>query len=87
MKNVQRRILNILISFDQFVFSLVTLGWAYPDETISSAVYRYEQKGHRLAIMLRPIIDFLFLPLEKDHCYNSYLSEYNRTHLPKKLEK
>ena len=57
---ISRRIKNILIAFDQFVWVLITLGAGYPDETISSATYRYEKKGQLLAKIARPVIDGLF---------------------------
>ena len=79
----KQRMLNVLIGFDQFVWVVVTLGGGYPDETISSACYRYEQKGVWIAKIMRPFVDFLFLPFEKDHCRLAYESELNNTQLPK----
>lgn len=45
--DVKRRVLNLMISLDQFVFSVITLGGSNPDETIPSAAYRLEQAGRR----------------------------------------
>lgn len=42
---MKRRALNLLIALDQFLFVLVTLGHASPDETLSAAAYRWEAKG------------------------------------------
>lgn len=73
------RIFNLLISFDQFLYVIITLGHGHPDETISSACYRYEQTGNPIAKVMRPFVDWLFLPIETEHCYKSYMSEINRT--------
>ncbi len=45
MAELKRRILNLLIALDQFLFSLVTLGHASPDETISAWAWRAESMG------------------------------------------
>ena len=78
---IGKRIRNILISIDQLVWVFVTLGYGYPDETISSASYRYEKKGALWARFMRPFVDFLFF-FEKDHCRNAYQSEVLRTQAP-----
>lgn len=75
---MKRRILNILVALNQFVFSLITLGGSRPDETMSAAAWRLEQENRWQGKVFRPFIDFLFLPLEKDHCYKAYLSELRR---------
>lgn len=75
MKN---RILNILIALDQLVYVLITLGSGKPDETMSAAAWRLEQKGHLSGKIFRPVIDTLFF-WDKNHCENSALSEINRT--------
>jgi hypothetical protein len=79
---IKRRILNVLISFDQFIFSVITLGWSFPDETISSALYRYEQKGSRFAHYGRRFVDWLFTYIEDNHCYQSYLAEFEGKQRP-----
>jgi len=79
---VKRRILNFLIAFDQFVFSIITLGGSWPDETMSAAAYRQEKNGKMVGRVFRPIIDFLFRAIEKDHCRLSYMSEQKSSHLP-----
>ncbi len=71
-----RRILNILISLDQFLFSIITLGGSNPDETMSSAAYRLEQAGRPQGKFFRPIIDWLFYPLENEHCRKAYEAEH-----------
>lgn len=83
MKEIKRRILNILIGLDQFIWVLITLGNAAPDETISAGCWRMEKKGKWQGKLFRPVIDFLFLPFEKDHCYKAYLAEINGYHAPR----
>jgi len=69
------RILNILISLDQFVFSVITLGGSNPDETMSAAAYRLEQQGRWQGRLFRPLIDMLFF-FQKDHCRKSAEAEH-----------
>lgn len=71
---MKRRLFNFLIALDQFLFVLVTLGHANPDETISSAAWRWERDGKWNGFM-RPLIDWLFSRLESDHCRLSYEAE------------
>lgn len=86
MLELVRRLLNIAIGFDQLAWVILTLGNGHPDETISAASWRMERDGKLAGKLLRPAIDLLFRPLEKDHCYLSWRSEVNRTHLPKGYE-
>lgn len=44
-EDAKRRIINFLVSLDQLVFSVITLGDSDPDETISAAAWRLEQNG------------------------------------------
>ena len=76
------RLLNLLIGLDQLLYVLVTLGSGSPDETLSAAAYRTEKKGRLLGSLFRPIIDFIFLPIEKNHCQKAYSSEKKRSQLP-----
>lgn len=80
---MKRRILNLLIALDQLVFSLITLGHASPDETISAGLYRMEAQGKLAGRLFRPLIDFLFRPFEKDHCRNAYNAEFKKLQLPR----
>lgn len=82
--NIKRRIKHLFIALDQLTWVVATLGNGYPDETISAASYRMESEGKFAGIILRPIIDFIFRPFEKDHCFNSYLSEVNKKQLPRR---
>jgi len=83
--NIGKRIINFLICIDQLGWSIVTLGGGYPDETISSASYRYEQQGYRWAKIARPFIDALFF-FQKQHCYNAYLGEIERWQAPRHID-
>ena len=79
---MRQRILNLLIALDQLAWVIVTLGKGKPDETISAAAWRMEQEGKLAGRILRPLIDLLARPLERDHCRNAWLSEFQRSQLP-----
>lgn len=81
---IRQRILNILISFDSFVYVLLTLGEGYPSETISSAAYRAE-KHQKFFGKARPFIDWLFSGLEQQHCKLAYYYAVNKFNLPKDM--
>jgi hypothetical protein len=80
---MKQRLLNLLIAFDQFAWVLLTLGRGYPDETISAAAWRMEQRGRLAGRILRPLIDATFRPIERDHCRRSYEAELLGAQLPK----
>lgn len=73
-QDVIRRILNLLICFDQFVFCIITLGNSAPDETISAYAYRAEVKGKWQGKLFRPIIDTIMF-FDKDHCRRAHEAE------------
>lgn len=79
---MKQRLLNLLIAIDQLLWVVFTLGKGHPDETISAATWRMEQQGKIAGKLLRPFIDFLFSPLEKDHCFASFESERKGKQLP-----
>ncbi len=68
---------QIVIALDQLANALLG-GWA--DETLSARSHRLSYKKYRWHLM-KSFIDALFF-WEEDHCYNSYLSEIDRKHLP-----
>lgn len=80
---IRQRILNVLIALDQLAWVLLTLGIGHPDETISAAAWRMERQGKVAGRVLRPTIDALFRPLERDHCRKSFESEVNGRQLPR----
>lgn len=77
---MKRRILNLLIALDQFIYVIITLGNGMPDETMSAAAWRLDQKGHWFGKIARPAIDFLFLWDSLTHCKDAAESEKSRTH-------
>lgn len=80
--NLSRRVLHLLIAIDQLAWVVVTFGDGHPDETISAAAWRMEQQGKLGGRILRPMIDALFRPVERDHCRRSYESELAGAQLP-----
>lgn len=82
---MRQRILNLLTAFDQLVYVVITLGYGYPDETLSSAAWRAERKGRVFGRIFRPLIDALLRPVERDHCYQAYLAERRRMQFPREL--
>ena len=80
---MKQRLMHLAIAIDQLIYVLVTLGAGHPDETLSAAAWRTEQKGRLLGRIFRPVIDLLFRPFERDHCRKSFESERNGRHLPK----
>ena len=66
------------------MIDLTFIGYSagYPDETISAALWRMEQSGKLAGRILRPLVDLLFRPIEKDHCYRAWLSGVQRSQLP-----
>lgn len=70
---------KLLIAIDQLINALIG-GW--PDETLSSRAYRWEQDKQRS--WTRKLIDAIFF-WENDHCYGSYLSERDGRQLPPEL--
>lgn len=75
-----RYILNVLISIDQLVNTLIG---GYPDETLSASAWMGERDGKIGGRIFRPIIDVLFLPFERDHCKRAFESEYNFSQRPR----
>lgn len=68
--------LNLAIAIDQLFNSLFA---GSCDETLSSHAYRLDvERGRKWP---RFLIDALFF-FDKDHCYQSYISEIERKQLP-----
>lgn len=81
---MKRRLLNILIAGDSFVLVLLTLGKAWPGETISSAAYRAELQGGHFR-HARPVIDWMFARIEGNHCFESWLYAMKKSNLPEDM--
>lgn len=71
------KIKQVFIALDQLANTLFN---GYADETLSSRAHRRQHKN-RFWKYGRIVIDALFF-WQKDHCYNAYLSEQKRKHLP-----
>jgi hypothetical protein len=69
---------QFLIAFDQLIN---TVFGGYADETISARSWRTEQDGKLFGKFFRPLIDTILF-FDKDHCYNSYVSEKRRKQFP-----
>ena len=80
---MKQRLLNLLIALDQLAYVLLTLGAGSPDETLSAAAWRTEQTGKLGGRIFRPLIDLLFLPVEREHCRKAYEAERQGQQLPK----
>ncbi len=72
---MKQRVIRILTALDIFAFALVTFGDAHRNETVSGALWSMDQDHKLLGRVLRPFVDWLFLPFERDHCYVSWLAE------------
>lgn len=71
---------NLLIAIDQLINSIFG---GYCDETLSSRAYRWEKDGKRN--WTRKLIDAIFSPFQRNHCYASYVSEREGRQLPPEL--
>lgn len=79
---MKQRLLNLAVAIDQLAYVLVTLGAGHPDETLSAAAWRTEQSGKLGGRIFRPVIDLLFLLLEREHCRKAYEAERLGQQLP-----
>lgn len=82
MKHILRfrdYILRVLIAIDR-TFNVILGGKL--DETLSASAWRGEQEGLFFPCVFRPVIDFLFWPIERDHCRRAFESEYNFSQRP-----
>ncbi len=72
---MKQRLLAILIALDIFVLACITFGGSRRNETISSCLWTLERDGKWMGRIGRPLVDWLFSPLESHHCYVSWLVE------------
>jgi len=64
-------LIRVLIAFDQLANTLVG---GYPNETLSSRAWRRGQiEGKQAWELFRGFVDWLFSPVDKHHCEQSYL--------------
>ncbi len=66
------RTLTILYTFDSFVLALITLGRCQIGDTLSSKAWQLDVNGRLQGRIFRPLIDWLFSRMEKDHCLQAY---------------
>ena len=82
--NIKQYIKNIFIWIDQGINTIILFG--YPDETLSSRFYRWYRNDKCKYPMI--ILDKIAALLgDKNHCYNSYLSEKLNRQLPPEFRK
>lgn len=67
------RLLRVLVALDIFLFAVGTLGKSKRNETCSSAAWSTQTKWQ--GRLFRPIIDWFFSPLERNHCQASWINE------------
>jgi hypothetical protein len=70
---MRQRLLFMLIALDQFLWCWLTLGRYHPDITLSAQAWQWELDGKRT--WPRRLIDWLFWPIEKDHCRMAWIAE------------
>lgn len=73
---------QVAIAFDQLLNALLC-GWS--DETISARCWR-EGKTDARWNLWRIAVDVLFF-WQQQHCFNSYISEFERKQLPEEYRK
>lgn len=82
--NIKQYLKNIFIWIDQGINTIILFG--YPDETLSSRFYRWYRDDKYKYPMI--ILDKIAMLLgDKNHCYNSYLSEELNRQLPPEFRK
>lgn len=82
---VRQYLLHIVIALDQLGTTIFG-GW--PDETISSYLWRLEQAGKPAGRWLRPVVDGVARAWpfrQADHCRKAYDEERTRAQLPPQL--
>lgn len=81
-KSFGEYLFQVLLSLDQ-LFNTILGGMA--DESLSSRAWRMENKNKKIGKILRPVIDGIIF-WDKDHCYNSFISEVKRRQLPRSFQ-
>ena len=82
--SIKQYIKNVFIWIDQGINTIILFG--YPDETLSSRFYRwYRDDKYKYPMIILDKIASIFN--DKNHCYNSYLSEKLNRQLPPEFRK
>lgn len=72
---------QFLIAVDQLINTTIpSYGDAWADETFSARCWR-NGKNDKYWNMIRIAVDTILF-FDKEHCFESYISEYERKHLP-----
>lgn len=79
---MKRRLLNIGIAIDQLILTVLSLGGAYPDETLSSFVHRRAFLEGKIWVILEAFINKIFF-WEEEHCEKAYYAEMERRQAPR----
>ena len=72
---------HLFIAVDQFATAVFG---GYPDETVSSYLYRLDNQNKLAGRLFRPAVDWLFF-WQVDHCRMASLKERARLHMPPAL--
>jgi len=66
------RILTVLYILDNLVLAILTLGSCKVGETLSSVAWELEFDGKPIGRIMRPLIDTIMLPIERNHCFRAW---------------
>ena len=72
---MKHRLLILLIALDHLALVILTLGNCKRGETIIAASWSLEQDSKVMGKVMRPVIDWLFTWVERDHCMQSWFAE------------
>lgn len=77
---LRRRSLILFCAFDHTILAVVTLGHCRPYQQISGALYELDAIDRNiLGVLLRPVVDLLLTPLERNHCQVVWQIEQRQT--------
>ena len=75
MRRFKPRLLALAVAFDCLALSALKMGDHYRGATISAECWKLEQEGKWRGKIFRPVVDFLFLWDEPNHCASAWLGE------------
>lgn len=68
------RTLTILYIADNLLLAIITAGNCKVGETLSSVAWELSFEKKLLGRIFRPAIDWMFSPLEKEHCLKAWIT-------------